>query len=59
MMSETPKYEIFNDIPYCDSFCPYHQWHGEEERGYCRFLNKELTFYDWFIAECVDELKYD
>lgn len=52
-----PRYEIINDTPYCfdDHECPYLKYDiANGTKGQCLKLNKELSFYGWFIAECVD-----
>ena len=52
-----PRYEIINDIPYCcdDYDCPYIKYdQANKIQAWCLKLNKELNFYDWFIAECVE-----
>jgi hypothetical protein len=47
------SYDMFNDIPYCNEHCPYLE--DDAVEGYCHLLKKELSFYDWFIAECDTE----
>jgi hypothetical protein len=58
-MAETPsstrivgQYDTFNDIDFCSDECPYLEF--DQTEGWCLALNKELNFYDWFIAECVE-----
>jgi hypothetical protein len=49
---EKPQVEWFNEIPYCGGGCPYFVY--KQNIGRCTLLQKELGFYDWFLAECVN-----
>ena len=38
---------------YCDPECPYFEAIDIEHiTAKCKLLNKNLEFYDWFLAEC-------
>ena len=55
-MAETKSvgdYEIINDCAYCSDECRYLEL--DQTDGWCLLLNKELNFYDWFLAECDPE----
>lgn len=53
---DKPIYDIFNDITYCSEQCPHLEWRNPAS-GQCALLDRGLNFYDWFIAECTEELK--
>ncbi len=53
---------LVEDI-WCYSDCPFlkfdkNEWReGKGLNAVCLFLNRDLYFYDWFVAECQKELK--
>ena len=48
------QYEFYQGIPYCKE-CPFLKAHPTELRAECDFLKEELSFYDWFIAQCAEQ----
>jgi hypothetical protein len=45
-------YTIINDIAFCEESCRHLEW--DQTDGWCLLLKKELSFYDWFVAECAN-----
>lgn len=52
--SDRPCPELINDIYYCAVDCPYLEGDPESVNKRCAFTGKELDFYDWHLASCVD-----
>jgi len=50
---EKPQIEWIREIPYCGE-CPYFVYNLRRDIARCTLLQKELGFYDWFLAECVN-----
>ncbi len=46
--------ELISGIYYCAVDCPYLKGEPESVNKRCTLTGKELDFYDWHLASCVE-----